>query len=231
MGTRPEDVRYRIEVAPDTWQGPGWAASREVPWLVFEGPDGVVSWVAPVHVLRVALQKQQRHEELVGYCSRLIAPNPGVAVHAVSGSDPSDVVFEGRAVGYQDVPTVVVEQLDGTRRFWAAPLVRPAAPTAVWDDSVAPGGMVCVECGEPVESEPCPEHGAHPGLVTGPGDHVPMNQAVVREVPIRRRTDAVDPEQVVERLLAGEPVPGNQMTVEQARTWLHGPGSEGGSQR
>ncbi|UAW08324.1 hypothetical protein SEA_WHITNEY_77 [Gordonia phage Whitney] len=28
-----------------------------------------------------------------------------------------------------------------------------------WDDSVAPGGMVCAECGDPVESEPCELHG------------------------------------------------------------------------
>jgi hypothetical protein len=27
-----------------------------------------------------------------------------------------------------------------------------------WDDSVAPGGMVCTVCGAPVESEPCWEH-------------------------------------------------------------------------
>ena len=27
-----------------------------------------------------------------------------------------------------------------------------------WDDSVAPGGMVCRVCGVPVESEPCMEH-------------------------------------------------------------------------
>lgn len=28
----------------------------------------------------------------------------------------------------------------------------------VWDDSVAPGGYVCAECGMPTESEPCAEH-------------------------------------------------------------------------
>lgn len=27
-----------------------------------------------------------------------------------------------------------------------------------WDDGCPPGGMVCATCGEPVESEPCPEH-------------------------------------------------------------------------
>ena len=29
---------------------------------------------------------------------------------------------------------------------------------SVWDDSVAPGGYVCSECGAPTESEPCGEH-------------------------------------------------------------------------
>lgn len=28
----------------------------------------------------------------------------------------------------------------------------------VWDSSLPPGGYVCAACGEPVESEPCPEH-------------------------------------------------------------------------
>jgi hypothetical protein len=29
---------------------------------------------------------------------------------------------------------------------------------AVWDASVPPGGYVCAECGQPVETEGCPEH-------------------------------------------------------------------------
>jgi hypothetical protein len=28
----------------------------------------------------------------------------------------------------------------------------------VWDDTLPPGGYVCAECGQPVESEPCPDH-------------------------------------------------------------------------
>jgi hypothetical protein len=32
-----------------------------------------------------------------------------------------------------------------------------------WSAEVPPGGMVCADCGEPVESEPCPDH--HPRLV------------------------------------------------------------------
>lgn len=28
----------------------------------------------------------------------------------------------------------------------------------VWSTEVPPGGMVCGTCGQPVESEPCPEH-------------------------------------------------------------------------
>lgn len=27
-----------------------------------------------------------------------------------------------------------------------------------WSDDIPPGGYVCATCGEPVESEPCPEH-------------------------------------------------------------------------
>lgn len=34
---------------------------------------------------------------------------------------------------------------------------RPA--NEIWSDAVAPGGYVCAECGMPVESEPCAEHG------------------------------------------------------------------------
>lgn len=33
----------------------------------------------------------------------------------------------------------------------------------LWDDSLPPGGEVCADCGQPVESEPCPEH--HPRTV------------------------------------------------------------------
>lgn len=28
----------------------------------------------------------------------------------------------------------------------------------VWSDETPPGGMVCSICGQPVESEPCPDH-------------------------------------------------------------------------
>lgn len=223
MGTRPEDMRY--EVGAMVEGGEPWLfAVRDTCTMDCES-DANVSGVhragcglEPMYTireLRIAWQKQQRYDELVAYCSRLIA-NRGVAVKAVSGVDPDRVAFEGRACGFQDLPSVIVELADGTKRQWVAPLVRPVVPTAVWDDSVAPGGMVCVECGVPVESEPCGEHGAMPAGV-----------AVVREVPIRKRADAPDPELVADMLLDGEPVPGSQMTVEQARTWLHGPGPEG----
>lgn len=32
------------------------------------------------------------------------------------------------------------------------------AAESIWDDAVAPGGLVCAVCREPVESEPCPYH-------------------------------------------------------------------------
>lgn len=36
----------------------------------------------------------------------------------------------------------------------------------VWDATIPPGGYVCAACGEPVESEPCPEHSRpHPATV------------------------------------------------------------------
>jgi hypothetical protein len=38
----------------------------------------------------------------------------------------------------------------------------------VWDATLPPGGYVCATCGEPVESEPCPEHSRpHPGPQRG----------------------------------------------------------------
>ncbi|MFD4258213.1 hypothetical protein ACFWR9_11430 [Streptomyces sp. NPDC058534] len=37
----------------------------------------------------------------------------------------------------------------------------------VWDPTLPPGGYVCSTCGEPVESEPCPDH-AHPARATEP---------------------------------------------------------------
>lgn len=37
--------------------------------------------------------------------------------------------------------------------------VAPLVPyREVWDPSLPPGGRVCGICGQPVESEPCPEH-------------------------------------------------------------------------
>lgn len=49
-----------------------------------------------------------------------------------------------------------------TRRLLAAAVTEAVAPLVpyreVWDASLPPGGRVCVVCGQPVESEPCPDH-------------------------------------------------------------------------
>lgn len=41
----------------------------------------------------------------------------------------------------------------------------------VWSDELPPGGYVCSICGQPIESEPCPEHapvGAPPTPASNP---------------------------------------------------------------
>lgn len=39
---------------------------------------------------------------------------------------------------------------------------QPPAYRPVWDSGLPPGGLVCNLCGQPVESEPCPEHAPAP---------------------------------------------------------------------
>lgn len=191
MGTKPEDMRYEVRTM---------FAGGE-PWL-FAIREGGLDPVAPVRELRVAWQQRQRHQRLVEFCGRLLEADATVnAVDAPHG----EVRFTGRALGFQRDPSVVVELPDGTKRQWAASLVRVVSPVAVWDDVVPPGGLVCTTCGAPVESEPCPEHGAP-----------------VREVPVRRRADAVDPELVADQLLAGERPGGDQGSTEDR------PGSQPG---
>jgi hypothetical protein len=49
-----------------------------------------------------------------------------------------------------------------TRRLLAAAVTDAVTPLVpyreVWDSSLPPGGRVCSICGQPVESEPCPDH-------------------------------------------------------------------------
>lgn len=56
-----------------------------------------------------------------------------------------------------------VAEMERTARAEAAPYWRQRAYRAEnvqWDNALAPGGEVCAhpDCGQPVESEPCPEH-------------------------------------------------------------------------
>lgn len=38
----------------------------------------------------------------------------------------------------------------------------PKAAPDVWDGTLPPGGYVCAACGQPTESEPCPDHQPEP---------------------------------------------------------------------
>jgi hypothetical protein len=117
VGTRPEDMRYRIE--RDAVSG--------IPWLVIER-DSVWEWYAPVHELRVAWQHHDWWKAQCARASALIA-EPGNRVVAV-GADRGDVRAAGEAVGYADFVQVVIRTDDGSQLFWAADLTHPAAAYA-----------------------------------------------------------------------------------------------------
>lgn len=118
MGTRPEDMQYRVE--RDAVSG--------VPWLVADR-DSVWEWVAPVHVLRVALQQKERWERQVAKGRGLVVDDvPGIQVRALNGST-REPAFEGTVIGFADFPTVVIETEDGGKRFWSVDLVEPVPVT------------------------------------------------------------------------------------------------------
>lgn len=57
-----------------------------------------------------------------------------------------------------------------------------------WSDECAPGGMVCAECGVPVESEPCELHGG--GLDVAEKVRGQMHEALNRVTDITIERDA-----------------------------------------
>lgn len=59
-----------------------------------------------------------------------------------------------------------------TGRLVACPAHGLPRDYEVWDDSVAPGGMVCRTCGFPVESEPCYEHNPIAARQSGPVERI-----------------------------------------------------------
>lgn len=74
------------------------------------------------------------------------------------GPDLHSLVMHALAGGSDPLPlpAATVRLLTNRITTAVAPLV-PYRP--VWDPSLPPGGYVCSICGEPVESEPCPQHG------------------------------------------------------------------------
>lgn len=50
-----------------------------------------------------------------------------------------------------------IQQLRHHVQVWRERSYR--AENVEWSDALPPGGEVCADCGLPVESEPCPEHG------------------------------------------------------------------------
>lgn len=75
--------------------------------------------------------------------------------------DPPIVHDFGVRDGYDRVVRLVDRRLLGQAQARIAELeaAHRSDRNERWDDSVAPGGMVCAECGDPVESEPCELHG------------------------------------------------------------------------
>lgn len=77
---------------------------------------------------------------------------------APAGADLHDTVF--RAVGTAKGPLMPLPVK--VQRLLAEHVTNAVAPLVpyreVWDSSFPPGGRVCNICGQPVESEPCPDH-------------------------------------------------------------------------
>lgn len=68
-------------------------------------------------------------------------------VECFSGKDPSDVVHEGRVLGYTEAPTVVVQTDDGRIVHWVLGITRRKPVEPVIDDRCcAHGNVNCELC-------------------------------------------------------------------------------------
>ena len=68
-------------------------------------------------------------------------------------------VYRGQLAVLLDELDQLRKQLDakdGTARYWRERAYR--SENVRWDSELPPGGEVCATCGQPVESEPCPDH-------------------------------------------------------------------------
>jgi hypothetical protein len=84
--------------------------------------------------------------------------DPASKDEAAGAPDLHDTVF--RAVGNARGPLMPLPV--EVQRLLAEHVTNAVAPLVpyreVWDSSFPPGGRVCNICGQPVESEPCPDH-------------------------------------------------------------------------
>jgi hypothetical protein len=90
----------------------------------------------------------------------LLVARAALEGRAASHGPADAIVFALGSAQLLQTPESAVD-LERTRaesRMWRDRLW--AEQTVKWDDELPPGGLVCAdpECGQPVESEPCPEH-------------------------------------------------------------------------
>jgi hypothetical protein len=153
------------------------AKNEVVAWLVKKAGEQE-TWDAAVRAEVDAYRAQPRHLEGRGdsrgpgmvraqeIVSALAAgkdtrdatqPPAGESTQAAPGPDVHSIIMHALAGGTDPLPLPAATVRLLTNRITAA--VAPLVPyRRVWDNALPPGGYVCVICGDPVESEPCPQH-------------------------------------------------------------------------
>lgn len=134
------------------------AALREAADITGDGLTDVINRSVQAYAMQVRVVAAGA-EVLIRHGKDTEDGPPSAGESTQAAPDLLSVVSDALSTGQGPLLPLPAE----TRRLLAARVTDAVAPLVtyrpVWDSSLPPGGRVCSICGQPVESEPCAEHG------------------------------------------------------------------------